>query len=565
MLKRFPIGLERFEEVIRDGFCFVDKTMYIKDLLQQRGAVNLFTRPRRFGKTLTMSMLKNFFEIGNDPSLFDGLAISREKEICEQYMGKYPVISISLKTVEGLTYEEALGSMKTVIGDEAGRFDFLETSERLSDIEKNAYHQIYKNEIDGKTKYSIENAILEDSLKTLTSLLSKHYGKDVIVLIDEYDVPLNKAYENGYYDQMVNLIRKMFNAGLKTNDHLYFGVLTGCLRISKESIFTGFNNLKVYSLSDPRFDSFFGFTEKEVDELLSYYDLSECRDKFRDWYDGYLFGNTHIYCPWDVLNYCDLLVNDATKEPENYWANSSGNELVTLLLREADDTTRMEMESLINEETIYKEIREELTYRDIHNSVDNVWSVLYSTGYLTKTGRQNEDGIELRLPNKEICSLIVSLIKEWFTDVTSKDKVRIAKFYDAFVSGETPVIEEMMNDYLWESISIRDTAVVKSRKESFYHGMLLGLLKSRGLGSVKSNAESGEGFSDISIQLRNRKGIVIEIKYAEDGNLEKACDAAIRQIKEKHYADGMKDSGVKEVLAYGMAFYKKQCKVKLVV
>ncbi len=564
MKKKIWVGTEKFEEIIQNGAYFVDKTMYIKDLLQQRGAVNLFTRPRRFGKTLTMSMLKNFFEIGNVPSLFDGLAISREKEICEQYMGKYPVISISLKTVEGLTYEEALGSMKTVIGDEAGRFDFLETSERLSDIEKNAYHQIYKNEIDGKTKYSIENAILEDSLKTLTSLLSKHYGKDVIVLIDEYDVPLNKAYENGYYDQMVNLIRKMFNAGLKTNDHLYFGVLTGCLRISKESIFTGFNNLKVYSLSDPRFDSFFGFTEKEVDELLSYYDLSECRDKFRDWYDGYLFGNTHIYCPWDVLNYCDLLVNDATKEPENYWANSSGNELVTLLLREADDTTRMEMESLINEETIYKEIREELTYRDIHNSVDNVWSVLYSTGYLTKTGRQNEDGIELRLPNKEICSLIVSLIKEWFTDVTSKDKVRIAKFYDAFVSGETPVIEEMMNDYLWESISIRDTAVVKSRKESFYHGMLLGLLKSRGLGSVKSNAESGEGFSDISIQLRNRKGIVIEIKYAEDGNLEKACDAAIRQIKGKHYMDGMKDSGVKEVLAYGMAFYKKQCMVKLV-
>lgn len=564
MKKRVPVGTEMFEEVIRDGYYYVDKTLYIKDLLQQRGAVNLFTRPRRFGKTLTMSMLKNFFEIGNDPSLFDELAISREKEICEQYMGEYPVISISLKTVEGLTYEEALGSMKTVIGDEAGRFDFLETSEKLSDVEKNAYHQIYKNEIDGKTKYSIENSILEDSLKTLTSLLSKHYGKDVIVLIDEYDVPLNKAYENGYYDQMVNLIRKMFNAGLKTNDHLYFGVLTGCLRISKESIFTGFNNLKVYSLSDPRFDSFFGFTEKEVDELLSYYGLSECKDKFRDWYDGYLFGNTHVYCPWDVLNYCDLLVCDATKEPDNYWANSSGNELIALLLKKANMETRHELEQLMGGSTVYKEIHEELTYRDINESVDNVWSVLYSTGYLTRTGRRNENGIELKLPNKEIYSLFASLINQWFAKKISTDTKRLSELCNALVQGDAETIEMIMRIVLRQSISIRDTAVVKSRKENFYHGMLVGMLQAAGTFDISSNYEVGEGYCDIALWPSDNCGIVIEIKYAEDGKLEKACDAALQQIKDKHYADGMKDSGVKEVLAYGMAFYKKQCKVKLV-
>ncbi len=432
MKKRILVGTESFEEVIRDEYYYVDKTLFIKDFLFQHGSVNQITRPRRFGKTLTMSMLKNFFEIGSDPTLFDGLAISQEKELCEQYMGKYPVISISLKTVEGLTYEEALGSMKTVIGDEAGRFKFLLDSAKLDEDEKTRYYRLVNSEINAEADYSMSDTALMNSLKTLTFLLHKHYEKEVIVLVDEYDVPLNKAYENGYYEQMVNLIRKMFNAGLKTNDHLYFGVLTGCLRISKESIFTGFNNLKVYSLSDPRFDAFFGFTEKEVDELLSYYGLLDKKDKMRDWYDGYLFGNTHVYCPWDVLNYCDLLVHDPTKELENYWANSSGNDLVSLLVEEADDTTRMDMESLVNSETVYKEIHEELTYRDIHDSVDNVWSVLYSTGYLTKTGNRNEDGIGLRLPNKEIRSLFVSLIEKWFREVTSKDKVRIARFFDAF-------------------------------------------------------------------------------------------------------------------------------------
>lgn len=554
-MKRIRIGAERFEEIIRDDCYYVDKTMFIRELLMHRSVVYQFTRPRRFGKTLTMSMLKNFFEIGNDPSLFDGLAISREKEICEQYMGKYPVISISLQSADKNDYQKAERAVLEEITREARRFEFLLNSDKLLRDDKDKYQEL---------RYLKNTEALPDSLRMLTELLEKHYGKKVIMLIDEYDVPLNKAYQKGYYEKMVDLIRSLLGNALKTNQSLLFGVITGCLRISKESIFTGFNNLKVYSLSDPCFDSFFGFTEKEVDELLSYYGLSECKDKFRDWYDGYLFGNTHVYCPWDVLNYCDLLVCDATKEPDNYWANSSGNELVALLLKKANMETRHELEQLMDGSTVYKEIHEELTYRDINDSVDNVWSVLYSTGYLTKTGRQKENGIELRLPNKEIYSLFASLIDQWFAKKISTDTKRLSELCNAFVQGDAGTIEMIMRIVLRQSISIRDTAVVKNRKENFYHGMLVGMLQAAGTFDISSNYEVGDGYCDIALWPSDDLGIVIELKYAEDGKLEKACDEAIRQMKDKHYADGMKDSGVKEVIAYGMAFYKKQCVVKLV-
>ena len=556
MEKRILVGTESFEEVIRDEYYYVDKTLFIKDFLLQHGSVNQITRPRRFGKTLTMSMLKNFFEIGSDPTLFDGLAISKEKELCEQYMGKYPVISISLKGAGKKDYQNAEKAILDEIAREARRFDFLLQSDRLLQDDKEKYQEL---------RYPKDRESLSDSLRMLTELLEKHYQKKVIVLIDEYDVPLDKAYQKEYYEEMIDLIRSLLGNALKTNESLEFGVLTGCLRISKESIFTGFNNLKVYSLSDPRFDAFFGFTEKEVDELLSYYGLLDKKDKIRDWYDGYLFGNTHVYCPWDVLNYCDLLVHDPTKEPENYWANSSGNELVSMLLEEAGMETRRQLEQLMNGETIYKEIHEELTYRDIHDSVDNVWSVLYSTGYLTKTGNRNEDGIELRLPNKEIHSLFASLINQWFKESVLSDNKRLKELYNAVVHGDAETIERVMRIALRQSISIRDTAVMKNRKENFYHGMVVGMLQSiNAWDGLLSNAELGEGYCDIAIWATDDLGIVIEIKYAEDGKLEKACDEAIQQIKDKHYMDGMQDSGVKEVIAYGMAFYKKQCVVKLV-
>lgn len=557
--KKLPVGIENFEEFSAENFYYVDKTMFIAELLQNWGKVNLFTRPRRFGKSLNMSMLKCFFEIGGDQTLFDGLKITEEKSLCEEYMGQFPVISISLKSIDGPDFEAASAALGTVIGDEAGRFRFLRESSSLDEEEKNAYVRLINVEMKSDATYAMSYAALIDSLKTLSRLLAKHYHRKVILLIDEYDVPLDKAFQAGYYDEMVSLIRNMFGNALKTNDNLYFAVLTGCLRISKESIFTGLNNLNVMTVSDPYFCSSFGFTEEEVLEFLRYYGLEEFQNTVREWYDGYRFGDTSVYCPWDVIKYAQILLRDRDAEPENYWANTSGNDLVRRLLKRADQTTRNEIEQLLNGGTIVKNIRQELTYRDIEDSIDNIWSVLYSTGYLTQRGRLPGKQMKLALPNREVKELFIELVKDWFQETTYADSARIQRFCAAFPAGDASTIQDMLHDYLWDSISVRDTAVRINMKENFYHGMVLGLLRSQGNWLIQSNAETGEGYSDISIQTPDRIGIVIELKYADDGNLEAACAEALKQIEIKKYAEGLRRRSLKKILKYGLAFCEKEC------
>ena len=563
MRRKLPIGIDGFEKIRTNDFYYVDKTLFIKELLQNWGEVNLLTRPRRFGKTLNMSMLKCFFEIGMDPALFDGLNIMQEKELCEKYMGKFPVISISLKSVDGLDFQTALTALKTVIGDEAGRFPFLSSSTKLTKDEKEAYAQLTEVGSSQGGIYTMTDKVAAASLKTLSKLLFKHYGKKIILLIDEYDVPLDKAFQGGYYDEIVKFIRNLLGNALKTNDSLYFAVLTGCLRISKESIFTGLNNLNVMTVSDPYFCDSFGFTENEVAELLNDYGLGDFHDTVRDWYDGYQFGDTSVYCPWDVIKYVQILLRDKTAEPENYWANTSGNDLIRRLLKKANQTTRNDVECLINGGTITKTIRQELTYREAEDSIDNIWSVLYSTGYLTCRGRAPGKQMELALPNWEVRELFIALVKDWFEETTQADAGRLGRFCAAFPAGDTDVIQEMLGGYLWDSISVRDTAVRRNMKENFYHGMLLGLLQNQDSWLVKSNAETGEGYSDISILTPERVGIVIELKYADDGKLEAACLEALKQIEEKKYAEGLKRWGAKKIMKYGIAFYGKECMVTM--
>ena len=564
--KKLPIGIDGFEKIRTNDFYYVDKTLFIQELLQNWGEVNLFTRPRRFGKTLNMSMLRSFFEIGSDPSVFDGLKIMQEKNLCERYMGKFPVISISLKSVDGLNYQTALTALKTVIGDEASRFDFLRTSDKLSENEKESYARLIKTGSGEDGLYAMMEGMAAASLKTLSRLLFKHYGQKVILLIDEYDVPLDKAFQAGYYDEMVNLIRSLLGNALKTNDSLYFAVLTGCLRISKESIFTGLNNLKVHTISDVRYDEYFGFTNADVEEMMSFYGLSSHKDLIRDWYDGYRFGKTDVYCPWDVINYCDELLADPAVPPKNYWANTSGNDLIRRMLKNANLTTKNEVEELLNGGQVTKRIKQELTYREIDDSVENVWRVLYATGYLTGMHVEQEDADIFRLwiPNGEIRKLFYELVEDWFREVTRSDTSRISRFCAAFPAGDAAAIQEMLGDYLWDSISVRDTAVRRNMKENFYHGMLLGLLQNQDNWLVKSNAETGEGYSDISIQTPERTGIVIELKYAENGNLEAACGEALKQIEEKKYAEGLKRRGMKKIIKYGIAFWEKECMVAMV-
>ena len=559
MRKKLPIGIENFEEFSSEDFYYVDKTLFIKELLQNWGKVNLFTRPRRFGKSLNMSMLKCFFEIGNNPKLFDGLKIMQEKDLCEEYMGKFPVISISLKSVDGPSFKAASAALRTVIGNEAMRFQFLKDSVRLSEEEKKAYTCLIRIGAGEDGIYDMKEAMAAVSLQTLSRLLAQHYGQKVILLIDEYDVPLDKAFQAGYYTEMLSLIRSMLGNALKTNDSLYFAVLTGCLRISRESIFTGLNNLNVMTISDPYFCDSFGFTEDEVKILLNYYGLSNSHDTIRNWYDGYRFGDTSVYCPWDVVKYTQILLKDKNAEPENYWANTSGNDLIRRLLTKANQTARNDVERLINGQTITKPIHQELTYKDIEDSIDNIWSVLYSAGYLTCRRKLPGKQMELELPNREIRELFIDLVKDWFEETTQADSARISRFCAAFPKGDVSMIQDMLHDYLWESISVRDTAVRRDMKENFYHGMLLGLLQSQDSWLVRSNAETGEGYSDISIQTPERLGIVIELKYAENGNLETACAEALKQIEERKYAEGLKRQGMKKIIKYGIAFCEKEC------
>ena len=561
MRKKLPIGIDGFEKLRTNNFYYVDKSMFIAELLQNWGEVNLFTRPRRFGKSLNMSMLKCFFEIGSDPALFEGLKIIQEKDLCRDYLGQFPVISVSLKSVDGLNFEAAAAALRTVIGNTALQFQFLETSEKLSAEEREVYAQLIETGTAQGGIFAMTDEAMTASLKNLSRLLAKHYGRKVILLIDEYDVPLDKAFQGGYYDEMVSLIRNMFGNALKTNEYLYFAVLTGCLRVSKESIFTGLNNLKVHTISDVRYDEYFGFTDAEIDEMLDFYGLLPYKNIVREWYDGYRFGNVDVYCPWDVINYCDALLADTESEPENYWANTSGNEIIRRLLKKADQTTRDEIEQLISDGIIVKVIRQELTYRDVEESIDNIWSILYSTGYLTQRGRLPGKQRKLALPNREVKELFIDLVKDWFQETTLADSVRINRFCKAFPVGDVSTIQDMLHDYLWDSISVRDTAVRTNMKENFYHGMILGLLRSQGNWLIQSNVENGEGYSDISVCTPERTGIVIELKYAKDGNLEKACREALKQIKERKYTEGLKHRGMKKILEYGMAFCGKDCMV----
>lgn len=559
--KKLPIGIDGFEKIRTNDFYYIDKTMFIAELLENWGEVNLFTRPRRFGKTLNMSMLQCFFEIGTDKTLFDGLKITREKNLCEKYMGRFPVISISLKSADGLTFDMAGAALRNIIGREAMRFQFLLKSEHLSETEIDSYRRLIKIGTTSQAIYDMTDAVLTDSLQILSQLLCKHYGRKVILLIDEYDVPLDKAFQAGYYDEMVSLLRNIFGNALKTNSALYFAVLTGCLRISKESIFTGLNNLKVHTISDTRYDEYFGFTDTDIEEILNFYDLASYKEVIRDWYDGYLFGKVSVYCPWDVVNYCDALLSDKEAEPENYWANTSGNDLVRRLLKKADQTTKNEIEQLINGGSIVKPIRQELTYRDIDESTDNIWSVLYSTGYLTQKDRLSGKLMRLALPNREVKELFIDLVNDWFQKMTMEDSARINRFCAAFPAGDPLTVQNMLHNYLWDSISVRDTAVRMSMKENFYHGMVLGLLRSQGSWLIQSNAETGEGYSDISICTPERTGIVIELKYANDGDLAAACAEALKQIEDRKYAVGLQHRGMKKIIKYGMAFCEKECMV----
>ena len=557
--KKLPIGIESFEEIRKEGFYYVDKTGVIGQLLEKWGKVNLFTRPRRFGKSLNMSMLKAFFEIGGDPGLFEGLKISEKKELCEKYMGQFPVISISLKNVEGLSFEAAKKALKDTLGVEARRFYFLEQSIKLTDEEKESYKALIG--VDATGDFQMSDTAMEKALLRLSALLRKHYGKQVILLIDEYDVPLDKAFQYGYYDEMVSLLRNMFGNALKTNQDLYFAVLTGCLRISKESIFTGLNNLKVLTLTDVRFDEYFGFTDTEVKDMLEYYGLSGHYGEVKEWYDGYRFGNVEVYCPWDVINYCDLLKADPNALPQDYWSNTSGNAMVRRFIDKADTRTHDEIERLIAGDEILKEIHQELTYNELDSSIENLWSVLFTTGYLTQRGQEGKK-YRLAIPNNEIRELFISQIREWFRDVSRKDGETLNQFCEAFPEQNPEKIEEIFSDYLWNTISIRDTA--SSKKENFYHGILLGLLGYKSNWLVKSNAESGLGCSDILVEVpKNRTGIVIELKYAEDGNMDAACEKALQQIEDRDYAAKLKDDGMRNIIKYGIACYKKNCKVVL--
>ena len=559
--KKLPVGVENFEKLIKENFYYVDKTTIIATLLKSWTKVNIFTRPRRFGKSLNMNMLKTFFEIGSDKSVFEGLKISKEKELCDKYMGKFPVISISLKGIEGQNFQIAREAMQYVIGSEIRRFSFLAESEKLDVSERKIYDSMVRVD---KGRFLAEEEMLPVSLLVLSELLAKHYGKEVIILIDEYDVPLDKAFQYGYYDEMVMLIRGLFGNALKSNSNLFFAVLTGCLRVSKESIFTGLNNFNIYSITNVEFDEYFGFTDTEVKEMLSYYGIEECYDTVKEWYDGYQFGETAVYCPWDVINYCKDRCADVNALPEDYWSNTSGNAMVRRFIDKADYRTKNEIEQLIAGETIVKEIRQDLTYNELDSSIENLWSVLFTTGYLTKRGRVDLRRYQLAIPNQEIRELFITQIREWFRDETSKDTPKLDALCDAFPEKDPQKIEELFGDYLWNTISIRDTAVAKERKENFYHGILLGLLAHKENWLSMSNAESGLGYSDIMIEIpKGRIGVVVEMKYAEDGDLERACMEALQQIEEKDYVARLKQDGMRQFIKYGIACYKKDCKVMI--
>ena len=556
-LKKLPIGIENFEKLRQEDFYYIDKTRLIEQLLTRWGEVNLFTRPRRFGKSLNMSMLQSFFEIGKDKTLFDGLRISDNQELCEEYQGKFPVVSVSLKGINGATYEEARRFLIKTINEEARRLSVLSDSTELDETDHELLTQLKKKEM--------TNDSLVYSIRELTELLEKHYGSKVIVLIDEYDVPLAKANENGYYDEMVLLIRNLFENALKTNNSLKFAVLTGCLRIAKESIFTGLNNFKVYSITDKSFDETFGFTDAEVKELLRYYGQEKYYETVKEWYDGYRFGNVDVYCPWDVINFCSDHLADPGLEPKNYWANTSGNSVISHFIDSVgkpQKLTRMELEQLVNGGIVQKEINSELTYKELYSSIDNLWSTLFMTGYLTQRGEPSGNRYNLVIPNREIRNIITNHILKMFKENVKDDGKTVSDLCDALLNQNPEKVELIFTEYMKKTISIRDTFAQKPTKENFYHGLLLGILGFKENWSVMSNRESGDGFGDILIRIEDEDvGIVIEVKYADDGNLQGECEKALQQIIDIRYTEALEQEGIHTIIKYGIACYRKKCKV----
>ena len=556
-LKKLPIGIENFEKLRQEDFYYIDKTRLIEQLLTRWGEVNLFTRPRRFGKSLNMSMLQSFFEIGKDKTLFDGLRISDNQELCEEYQGKFPVVSVSLKGINGATYEEARRFLIKTINEEARRLSVLSDSTELDETDHELLTQLKKKEM--------TNDSLVYSIRELTELLEKHYGSKVIVLIDEYDVPLAKANENGYYDEMVLLIRNLFENALKTNSSLKFAVLTGCLRIAKESIFTGLNNFKVYSITDKSFDETFGFTDAEVKELLRYYGQEKYYETVKEWYDGYRFGNVDVYCPWDVINFCSDHLADPGLEPKNYWANTSGNSVISHFIDSVgkpQKLTRMELEQLVNGGIVQKEINSELTYKELYSSIDNLWSTLFMTGYLTQRGESSGNRYNLVIPNREIRNIITNHILKMFKENVKDDGKTVSDLCDALLNKNPEKVELIFTEYMKKTISIRDTFARKPTKENFYHGLLLGILGFKENWSVMSNRESGDGFGDILIRIEDEDvGIVIEVKYADDGNLQGECEKALQQIIDIRYTEALEQEGIHTIIKYGIACYRKKCKV----
>ena len=556
-LKKLPIGIENFEKLRQEDFYYIDKTRLIEQLLTRWGEVNLFTRPRRFGKSLNMSMLQSFFEIGKDKTLFDGLRISDNQELCEKYQGKFPVVSFSLKGINGATYEEARRFLIKTINEEARRLSVLSDSAELDETDHELLTQLKKKEM--------TNDSLVYSIRELTELLEKHYGRKVIVLIDEYDVPLAKANENGYYDEMVLLIRNLFENALKTNSSLKFAVLTGCLRIAKESIFTGLNNFKVYSITDKSFDETFGFTDAEVRELLRYYGQEKYYETVKEWYDGYRFGNVDVYCPWDVINFCSDHLADPGLEPKNYWANTSGNSVISHFIDSVgkpQKLTRMELEQLVNGGIVQKEINSELTYKELYSSIDNLWSTLFMTGYLTQRGEFSGNRYNLVIPNREIRNIITNHILKMFKENVKDDGKTVSDLCDALLNQNPEKVESIFTEYMKKTISIRDTFAQKPTKENFYHGLLLGILGFKENWSVMSNRESGDGFGDILIRIEDEDvGIVIEVKYADDGNLQGECEKALQQIIDIRYTEALEQEGIHTIIKYGIACYRKKCKV----
>ena len=554
-----PTGIDDFKKLRSNNNYYIDKTILIEQVVEIRSEVSLFTRPRRFGKSLNMSMLQSFFEIGTDPSLFADLYVSKNTDLCEKYLGKYPVIFISLKGIDAGSYEKARAQLIRTLNREARRFQFLLESDKLTTIDKKLFLELLDR--------NMEEDAITSSLQELTELLEIHYNQKVIVLIDEYDVPLAKAHENGYYDKMVLLIRNLFGNALKTNTSLAFAVLTGCLRIAKESIFTGLNNFKVYSITNVQFDETFGFTDTEVKEMLHYYELDDKYEEVREWYDGYHFGKADIYCPWDVVNYCNDHLNNPDAEPENYWMNTSGNSIINHFIdsiNEPDMLTKTELERLVNGKLVRKRVDEMITYNELYSTMDNLWSTLFMTGYLTQQGKESDGRYCLTIPNREIRNIITERILTLFRNEVKSDGKMAEKFCQALINQQPEKVEELLNAYLQKTISIRDTFVQKAFKENFYHGILLGILSYKNNWDVSSNRESGNGFSDILIETDDPEvGIVIEVKYTDDnGSPESDCKNALKQIETKNYAQALEQDGIQKILKYGIAFQMKKCCVK---